>query len=78
MDTAQLPGSQRFDTKMEMYTSTQNSDVSLSQEFKKNLSNASRKHGILYYGKQNKVQVNKSGQTESIICKIMKLFFFLS
>ena len=47
MGTAQIPDSQRFDTKMKIHTSTHNSDVSLAQEFQKHLSNASCKHSIV-------------------------------
>ena len=39
MATAQLPGSERFDTKMAFHTSTQNTDASLALEFQKHLSN---------------------------------------
>ena len=38
MATATLTGSQRFDTQMEMYTSTHDSDVSLAQEFQNTFS----------------------------------------
>ena len=52
MATVQLPGSQRVDIKMEMHTSTLTDDISLLKKIKKHLSNASRQHGILDYGKQ--------------------------
>ena len=35
MATVQLPGSERFDIQMAVHTATQNSDVSLAQEFQK-------------------------------------------
>ena len=47
MATVQLAGSKRFDTQMAVHTVTQNTDVSLALEFKKYLSNASLKHGII-------------------------------
>ena len=43
-----------FDTPIEMHTSTQTADVSLSQNFQDRLSDASRKHGILECGEQKK------------------------
>ena len=45
--TVKLPGSELFDTYMTVHTATQNSDVSLAQEFQKHLSNVSHKHDIL-------------------------------
>ena len=46
MKTFQLPGSERFDTKLSAHKTTQNTDVSLALEFQKHLLNSSRKHGI--------------------------------
>ena len=43
MATVQLPGGKRFDTQMEVHTETQNTDVSLSQESPKHLSNELQK-----------------------------------
>ena len=39
MATVQLPGSERFDTKIVAHTATQNTDMILALEFQKNLSN---------------------------------------
>ena len=58
---------------MAVHTTTHNSDVSLEQEFQKHLSDASWKHGILDHIKHKKGQVNKSGQTGSIMCNIIKM-----
>ena len=58
---------------MPIHRSAQNSDVSLSQEFQKHLSNASHKPGIFDYGKHNKGQVKIWGQTYGITCKHMKM-----
>ena len=52
--TLQLPGSKRFDTKMGFHTETQDTDVSLALEFKNNLANKSRKHGIIDIGEKQK------------------------
>ena len=73
MATFQLPGIKRFDTQMELHTETKSTDVSLAQEFQKYLPNESRKHGSIYHGKHKKGQVKKSGQTQSIMCNIIKL-----
>ena len=54
--TLRLPGSKRFDTQMEVHVVTQNTDLSLAQEFQKHLPNESRKHGIIYNGKHKKGQ----------------------
>ena len=67
MVTVQLPGSKRFDTQMEVHTETQNTDVSLSQEFKKHLSNKQIKPGIIDNRKHKKGQVNKIGKSDSIM-----------
>ena len=69
--TLQLPVSKRFYTQMEFHTETQDTDVSLALEFKNNLSNESRKHGIIDTGKHKKGQVKKIGQTGSIMCNIL-------
>ena len=39
METVQLPGSERFDTKMAAHRATQNTYMSLALEFQSNLSN---------------------------------------
>ena len=59
MTTTQLLCSQRFDTQMEVHTATQNTNVSLAQEFQKYLSNEPQKHDIIDKGKQKKGQVKK-------------------
>ena len=59
---------------MAFHTATQNSDVSLALEFQTHLSNASRKHGILYHAKHKKVQVKQNGQTGIIICNKIKMY----
>ena len=58
---------------MTMTTSTWTSDVSLSQKVQNNLSHASLKHIILDFGEHKKKCSKKRGETESIICKIMKM-----
>ena len=51
MSTVKLPLVERFDTKTAVHKSTQNADVSLSQEFQKRLSDASLRYGIVDHGK---------------------------
>ena len=71
--TFQLPGSKLFYAQMTVHTATQNTDVSLAQEFQKHLSNKSLKHVLIYPRKHKKDKVNKSGKTESIMCNILKI-----
>ena len=59
MSTVKLPGSKQVDTQMEVHTATQNTNVSLAQEFQKYLSNEPQKHDIIDKGKQKKGQVKK-------------------
>ena len=54
MDTVQIPDSKRFDTQMSVHIEIHNDDMSLAQEFRKHLYNASHKHGILDQGKHTK------------------------
>ena len=58
MATVQLTGSRRFDTQITVPTETQNTDVNTG--ISKQLSNESRKHGIIDNVKHKKGQVNKS------------------
>ena len=62
-----MPGSEWFDTKMSVHTSTKKTDVSLALDFQKDVSNESRKHSIIDNVKQKKGQVKKIGKTNSII-----------
>ena len=73
MATVKLTVSQRFDLQIAMHTSTQTADVNLAQDIQNHLSNPLRKHGILNYVKHRKGQLNKIGQTDSIMCKRMKM-----
>ena len=54
---------------MEMHTATHNVDFILAQEFQKNLSNESHKHGIVDYGEHKKWSSKKSGKIESTTSK---------
>ena len=57
MATVQLTGSRRFDTQITVPTETQNTDVNTG--ISKQLSNESRKHGIIDNVKHKKGQVIK-------------------
>ena len=57
---------------MEIHTSTHNIDVSLAQVFQKHLNSVSYKHGVLVK-EEEKIQLNKSRQTESITWKILNI-----
>ena len=46
--TVQLMGKKDYHTKMVMHNGNHTSDVSLAREFQKHLSNATRKHGVIY------------------------------
>ena len=59
METVQLTRSQHIYTQIEIHTSTQTSNIILSQEFQNHFSNASHQHGILDHGNHKKVQVTK-------------------
>ena len=59
MYTVQLTSSQRFDTQMEVHTSTHNAAVSLEQEFQKHLSDEEHKYVILDHGKHKKMSRKK-------------------
>ena len=54
MSTAQLPGSKRFDSQMQMNTGTSKYDVSLAKEFQQHLTKKHRKDGLIDQGKYKK------------------------
>ena len=58
---------------MKANTATENTAASLALEFQKNLSNKSRKHGIIDHRKHKKCQGKKNGQTGSIMCNIINM-----
>ena len=51
MSTVQLPGSNRFDSQMQMNTGDQKYGVSLAKEFQQHLINKHRKDGFIDQGK---------------------------
>ena len=55
MVTVKLPCSERFDTQMEMHTTTHTNNISLAQLFQNNFSNESHRHGIIDDGKHKKI-----------------------
>ena len=54
MSTFQLPGSNRFDSQMQIYTGKQKYDVSLANELKHRLIKEHRENGVFGQGKNNK------------------------
>ena len=54
MSIFQLPGSNRFDSQMQMHTSKQNNDVSLAKEFQRHLTKEHLENGVIDKGKFNK------------------------
>ena len=52
--TVQMPSVAAYDTHREMHTSTVNKDISIAREFKKQISDPSRKHGVIYQVKERK------------------------
>ena len=72
MANFQLPGSKQFDTQMSVNTETQNTDVSLEQEFQKHSSNESLQTWY-YIDNGKKDQLNKSRQTRIIMYNIIKI-----
>ena len=71
MSTVQLLGATPYDTQIVMHTGTCTSDVSLARQFKKNLSSAPHRHGVIDQGTYKNGQVRKSGQRQNIIFKMM-------
>ena len=51
MSNVQLPGSKTFDSKIIIYSFTENNDVSLAKYSRKQLYEEHRKHGVIYQGK---------------------------
>ena len=54
MITVKLPGAGAYDSHMEMYTSTVNTDISLAKKFQKHISEPTREHDLLDHGKDRK------------------------
>ena len=54
MSSVQIPGSNVFDSQMQIHTGTQKDDVSLAMEFQEHLTKKHRKDGIIDQGKYKK------------------------
>ena len=50
MKNVQLPGASDYDSQMEIYTSTTNTNITLEMEFQKYLSDPTKAHGLLGHG----------------------------
>ena len=55
ISNVQLPGSNIFDSQMQMHTGNQKYDVSLAKEFQHHLTKEHRKNGVFDQGKNNKL-----------------------
>ena len=51
MSNVQLPGSNIFDSQMQIHTGNQNNDVSVAKEFQQHLTKEYRKNGVIDQGK---------------------------
>ena len=69
----QIPGSNRFDSQMQLHTGNQNNDVCLAKEFQQHLKKEHRKNFVIDQGKYKKDPWNENGQTYSIMFRIMLL-----
>ena len=52
MSNVQLPGSNRFDSHMQMHTVNQKDDVSSAKEFQQHITKDHRKNGVFDQGKK--------------------------
>ena len=73
MSTVKLPGSNIFDSQIQIHTGTPKYDASLAKEFQKNLTKNHRKDGIIDQGKHKNYSWKENGQTDSIMFRIMML-----
>ena len=74
MSNVQLPGSNIFDSKMQIHTGNQNNDVSSTKEFQQHLTKKHRKNGIIDQGKYKKNSWKENGQTYTIMFRIILMF----
>ena len=59
MSTVKTPGSNIFDSQMQIHTVNQKYDVSLSKEFQHHLTKEHRKNGVFYQVKNNKLLLER-------------------
>ena len=59
MSTAHFPGSNIFDSQIQMYTSTEKEDVSLAKEFQQHLTKKHLKDGVIDQGKHKKIFIER-------------------
>ena len=71
MSTVQVTGAKGYDTHILMHSATSTDDVSLYQEFQRNLSDVSRKYGVIDQVKYKKKASKKSGKEGDIMCRRM-------
>ena len=73
MSNVQLPGSNRFDSQMQIHTGTQKYDASLAKEFQQHLTKENWKYGVIDQVKYKNDSWKENGQTDSLMFRIMLL-----
>ena len=73
MPTVQFPGSNRFDSQMQMHTSNQKYDVSLAKKFQHYLINSTAKTVCLLRPKTINDSWKENGKTDSIMFNIIMM-----
>ena len=68
MSNVQLPGSNRFDSQMQIQTGNQKYDVSLAKEFQHHLTKEHRKNGVIDQGKYKKTIHGKKVDIHTVSC----------
>ena len=68
MSNVQLPGSNIFDSQMQMHTSNQKQDKSLAKEFQHYLTKEHRKNGVIDQGKLNKTIYGNKMDIQTVSC----------
>ena len=71
MSNLKFLGAKIYDTQIFMHTRTLTSDVSLTLETPKHLSNTAHKHGLIAQRKYKKIQVNKIGHKGNFMFRRM-------
>ena len=64
ISTVQLPGSNRFDSHMQIHTSNQKNDVNLAREIQHHLTKEHIKNGVINQGKNNKLFMERKWTDE--------------
>ena len=71
MSTVQLPGSNIFNSQMQMHTGNQKDDVSLAKELQHFMTKNNRKNGVIDQVKYKNNTWKENGHTDSIMFRII-------